>query len=132
MAGVTFDVRGFANAIERAGEAVLAEVVQAAVEESRAAQSELRSRYPQGKTGRLRSEIATGRVTRANGIGQWVRANAPHAAVYEKGSPPRFTERGWHRGRMSKHRAFIPVLMAARDQFYRRVQSILDRPKEIR
>lgn len=132
MTGVTFDVRGFADAMERAGEAVLAEVVQAAVEESHAAKAQLQSRYPQGKTGRLRSEIATGPVTRAYGIGQWVRANAPHAAVYEKGSPPRFTGRGWHRGRMSKHRVFIPVLMAARDQFYRRVQSILDRPKEIR
>lgn len=130
--GVVFDVRGFADAIERAGAEVLAQVEQAAREESLAAQAELRSRYQQGKTGRLRSQVATGRVTRANGIGQWVRANAPHAAVYEKGSPPRFTARGWHRGRMSKHRVFIPVLMAARDQFYRRVQAILDTPKEIR
>jgi len=131
MAGVTFDVRGFANAIERAGEAMLSEVVQAAIEESYAAKAQLQSRYPQGKTGRLRSDVATGRVTRANGIGQWVRANAPHAAVYEKGSAPRFTARG-ARGRMPKHRVFIPVLMTAREAFYRRVQGIIDRPREIR
>ena len=129
---VVFDVRQFAEALDRAGREVIEEVRQAAADAARAAQGELRTRYPQGPTGRLRSEIATGPVRAVRGIGQWVRANAPHASVYESGSPPRTTQRGFYRGRMSKHRVFIPVLTTARDEFYRRVQAILDRPKEIR
>lgn len=94
-----------------------------------AAATEIRSAYPSRK-GRLRNGI-TARLIAVGpyGSGAMAQNRARHAYLYEYGTVPRQTSKGWNRGRMPEANPpiFVPKVIRHRRAMYQKLKDLLTR-----
>lgn len=129
---ITFDVRGFSLALESASQHLLDEIQALAVTEASNLAAAVRSAYPHGKTGNLRAGVVWGPSLPRGGLGAWVRSNAPHVHLVEQGRPGPGRGRQWPTPAVrGKSVYFIPIAMRARAHFLDRVQTLLNRDRQI-
>src|SRR4029434_10598575 len=114
--GLSWDGLDELRQVLRAMPAVLQPEVQArAFAHAGAAATTLRAAYPEGPTGNLRRGVRLDqRAARGGGSATVLVSAAPHAWIYERGTAPRTTTKGWRRGRMPRSDAFAGVVGPAR------------------
>jgi hypothetical protein len=126
-----FTARAFREALSRATAEIKAVVGVRADRAASNLTSALQALYPQGKTGRLRRGVVKRKAS--NGIGSFVRSNAPHVHFLEGGTKERFdsTRGNARRGRVTARPIFVPAAVRERKSFLSDVQAFLDRPREL-
>lgn len=85
-----------------------------------------RAKYPH-VSGRLASALTVSQVTAPSpyGVNVKIENTAPYAAVYDVGSAPRTTRRGYNRGRMPAGQTFVPAAQLARAGMYEHLKDVL-------
>ncbi len=86
--------------------------------------------YPEGPTGNLRRGVTTETNSSKFGTGAIVRNRAQHAFIFEKGTVPRETKKGWKRGSMPpapESERFIPKAIRARARMVNALIVLLER-----
>lgn len=83
--------------------------------------------YPY-RTGNLRSHVTVADESVGDTVTLRVRTLARHSHLVEKGTAPRRTRQGWHRGTMPAQPIFIPEAIAKRRAFAAGVARILGSP----
>jgi len=97
------------------------------VEAAYGAQAEIVAAYPKGPTGKLKKGVKV----KVQEIGPYsvaaqVRSSAPHGWLYEHGTQPRKTKRGWNRGTMPAPEAvFIPAMIRYRRAMYLKLAELI-------
>lgn len=89
-------------------------IVQAQAE---AAAQQIQRSYPQGPTGNLKRNITVNRESSQFASKYRLRSRAPHAHLFEYGTGPRKTNKGWNRGQMPRapeSEAAIPIIVRRR------------------
>jgi hypothetical protein len=141
--GSTEFVREFSAAIGQASNAMLAELSELALADAARLAGRIRSAYPRGKTGNLQAGVSFNKQFYSQGrIGAWVRSNAPHVHFIESGTKVRqnASRKNANRGFVKfqggpaspgQYQISFPLAVAARRDFYRRVQAIVDRDRRL-
>jgi hypothetical protein len=81
------------------------------------------------KTGNLRQHVKTKDESAGDSVLVRVRSLARHSHLYERGTKPRRTARGWDRGVMPATPIFVPTAIARRANFQARVRRIMGSPE---
>jgi hypothetical protein len=76
------------------------EAQEIVVANANAAANDIRSGYPHGPTGNLRSHVTVAQTRSRVTTTAKVSSRAPHANIFERGTANRVTNKGWNRGRM--------------------------------
>ncbi|HZD63872.1 MAG TPA: hypothetical protein VE200_13880 [Xanthobacteraceae bacterium] len=103
------------------------QATQLVLDSAYAAQAEIVAAYPQGPTGKLKKGVKV----RVQEIGPYsvaaqVRSSAPHGWLYEHGTQPRKTKRGWNRGTMPNPAdVFIPAMVRYRRAMYLKLADLI-------
>lgn len=116
----------FKAALRRLPEELVAEAAAIARAEATGATTEIETALPV-RTGTLRNRVGATVQTSRFGVRATVRSGAPHALLYERGTAPRHTARGWNRGVMPAHRVFVPTMQRHRARFYEQLRDLLQR-----
>lgn len=81
------------------------------------AERQIEAAYPEGPTGNLRRGVTVERNTSKFTTRAIVRSRARHAHLFERGTGPRRTGKGWNRGRMPEapeHQRMVPIVIRRR------------------
>jgi hypothetical protein len=123
-------IRGIAelkDALGRLPTELKGQATQIVLDSAYAAQAEIVAAYPQGPTGHLKKGVKV----RVQEIGPYsvaaqVRSSAPHGWLYESGTRPRKTKRGWNRGTMpNPPDVFIPAMIRYRRAMYLKLADLI-------
>jgi hypothetical protein len=123
-------IRGIAelkDALGRLPTELKGQATQIVLDSAYAAQAEIVAAYPQGPTGKLKKGVKV----RVQEIGPYsvaaqVRSSAPHGWLYEYGTQPRKTKRGWNRGTMpNPPDVFIPAMVRYRRAMYLKLAELI-------
>jgi hypothetical protein len=123
-------IRGIAelkDALGRLPTELKGQATQIVLDSAYAAQAEIVAAYPQGPTGHLKKGVKV----RVQEIGPYsvaaqVRSSAPHGWLYESGTRPRKTKRGWNRGTMpNPPDVFIPAMVRYRRAMYLKLADLI-------
>jgi hypothetical protein len=126
----TLTIQGIAelkDALGRLPDELKGQATGIVVEAAYGAQREIVAAYPQGPTGKLKKGVKV----RVQEIGPYsvaaqVRSSAPHGWLYEHGTQPRKTKKGWNRGTMpDPPDVFIPAMVRYRRAMYLKLAEIL-------
>lgn len=81
------------------------------------AQRQIRTAYPQGPTGNLKRGVTVEHNTSKFTTRAIVRSRAKHSSLFERGTKPRRTSKGWNRGTMPEapeSQRMIPIVIRRR------------------
>ena len=126
----TLSIQGIAelkDALGRLPTELKGQATQIVLDSAYAAQAEIVAAYPQGPTGKLKKGVKV----RVQEIGPYsvaaqVRSSAPHGWLYEHGTQPRKTKKGWNRGTMPAPPAvFIPAMVRYRRAMYLKLADLI-------
>ena len=126
----TLTIQGIAelkDALGRLPTELKGQATQFVIDAAYGAQAEIVAAYPQGPTGHLKKGVKV----RVQEIGPYsvaaqVRSSAPHGWLYEHGTQPRKTKRGWNRGTMPNPAdVFIPAMVRYRRAMYLKLAELI-------
>ena len=97
------------------------------IEAAYSAQRDIVAAYPQGPTGKLKKGVkVTVQEIGPYSVAAQVRSSAPHGWLYEHGTQPRKTKRGWNRGTMpNAPDVFIPAMVRYRRAMYLKLAELI-------
>jgi len=90
--------------------------------------TELKAAYPAGKTGDLRSGVASDAAKiEANGVKGQVHSWSTYAHMWEFGTQDRYTRQGWYRGKSPNHKqeGLVPISRRNRRQMINAISDIV-------